>query len=143
VSVRETKRRNLSKVSVGDLRDRIKIKRQNLEPGIGVDFDIDFDDEIDVWASVNSLGLVSSSPSFFSDTNINEAATHTFKIRYIKRLIGSEIDKKYYINYQGNNYRIIDISDPDRRGMYLYIRATIRGQSNDIAPSIDNPLNRI
>jgi head-tail adaptor len=142
MSERETKRRRLSKVSIGDLRERITLKRQNMATG-NVDFGIEFDNDIELWASVNSVNNVGSWPSIFGGSNVKSDASHFFKIRYRTDVLGNDFDKKYYVSHQGRNHYILDISDPENRQQYLYIRTSERGKYNDVDPLTDNPLNRI
>jgi len=130
MSVRQATRRPMKKTAVGDMRDRIILKEQEMKAD-DVDFGVEFNNPVEVWAAIFTPNNVGSGQFKFANTNTDENPTHIFKIRFRDDVTG-----KTYVEHKNVNYRVISIQDPDLRKEYLHIKTTIRGPD-------DLPLNLI
>ncbi len=121
-------RRRLKKTPVGDMRERILIKERAVSPS-------DFDNPsafgeayktlLQPWCIVKTN---ISGRSEFDGVNKSTgggvilSSTHIFTIRYCKGITSQNI-----VEYQGNNYEINRIVDPEERHMYLELNCKILG----------------
>tara|TARA_R110000782_G_scaffold33856_1_gene81376 strand:+ start:79 stop:471 length:393 start_codon:yes stop_codon:yes gene_type:complete len=130
MSTRQATRRPMKKTAVGDLRDRITLKDQEMTAS-DVDFGIEFNNQVTVWAAIFTPNTVGSGQYNFGGTNTDENPTHIFKIRY-----RDDVDGKTYVEHENINYRVVSIQDPDLRREFLHIKTVVRGDGGE-------PLNLI
>ena len=103
------------KVCIGSMSSRIKIQKR-VETFLSTGKTYTFVDVWEVWANKTGVGGYQK----FSGININDIPTDVFNIRDIE-----EITSEYWVNYEGDRYRIIEIRDvEDDRFKALYCRQT-------------------
>lgn len=125
------KRRKLTKLSIGDMRDRITLHTREIQPVDydSYDFEESYDAGTDIWASVSDFTLSNANRQLFNDVEMNaEGPTHTFGIRY-RDWITSET----MVRWRGETYDIIKVQDPEERHQYLLLYARLNGDTTKVA----------
>lgn len=113
------KKQVIRRVSLGDMRHLITINTRTLNAvESGVEFGITFTLFKQVYAYIETV----AGEEFFDGTTLKKISTHNFVIRFIDGLTA-----EYWINYQNNNYEIIDIETLDERGLFMKLRCLKRG----------------
>ena len=120
---RSVKHRRLKKYGIGDMRERLTIHtRAVTAPGFdSVDFTETYDTGIDDWASVETPTVISGVASF-NGINVPDGTTHIFIIRF-----DSSFTAENVIRWEGDAYKILRVTDPDKRQQYLELPARLLG----------------
>ena len=106
----------------GDLDRKIIIKsRAMVAPGPTIDLSMEFTNDKYVWAAVKT----SKGKELFYATNMQDAVTHIFYIRYL-----STLETQHWIEYRGANYDILEIENMDERNEWMAVYCNIRGTSS-------------
>lgn len=107
---------------IGDMRERIKIHNRNMQAPVfgSADLTEKFASTKEVWANIKTV----SGQTIFV-VNVDIALSHEMIIRYDEN-IGSES----WIEYRGNNLKIVTVEDLDERHEFLKLRCSIRGDKD-------------
>ena len=106
-------------VCTGDLNRRITLNSRTLNtPQTSVYYTHSFVDSIATWANVETV----KGKEIFGGTNMDERISHIFRIRY-----RSGITSEHWIKFNGDNYDIIEIENPEEENNFLYIKCNVRG----------------
>lgn len=105
------------KICAGDLNKQIKIINRAIVPA-DISHTINRDDYITVWARVDTR----RGGAFFNGTNMEDAPTHFFYVRF-----GVEVENNFSIELSGNYYMISNIENLNEENRWLKISATKRG----------------
>lgn len=107
----------------GDLDRLIVLKSRALRaPQTTVDFSELFTTEQTVWAALKTT----KGRNTFYITNMGIAVGHVFYIRYFGALTSD-----WWIEYNGDNYDIVEVEDIDERHEWIAIYANVRGTSTE------------
>ena len=121
-------KRQLKKIPVGDMRDRISIRERDLSVP---DFDnpAKFDEAYKtiavVWCRVKTN---ISGRDEFTDVNVStgggliQSSTHIFTIRYREGISAENV-----VSYKVENYEIKRVVNPEERNMYLELYCKVLG----------------
>lgn len=118
---RFTRRRPLKKYGIGDMRHIITVHTRSLTPPAfdSASFLETYDDGVEHWASVETP---KDGVSLFSGVNVPEGVTDLFIIRY-----DSTITTENIVRWEGNAYKILGTTNPDRRNQYLELAVRLLG----------------
>jgi SPP1 family predicted phage head-tail adaptor len=116
----KSKKQVIRRPDIGDMRHKIEIRTQAIAPinTDNPDFGENFTLFKTVWAKIDTV----SGEEIFAGTSLIKIVTHVFTIRYIATLT-----KEFWIFYQGNSYKIVDVEPLDERKVFMKIRCIIRG----------------
>ncbi len=115
------------KLCVGDLRELIAFKVRFITPPADVNYDNTFGALISVYAAIETV----NGQSLFDNVSGQDIPiTHKFYIRFIDN---AAINTESWVEFQGNNYKILTLENVDERNQYLIIRASLKGPANIVA----------
>jgi SPP1 family predicted phage head-tail adaptor len=113
-------------VCIGDLDRIISLKVRSLVgDSNSADFLLNFTNDGDVWAAIQTTA---NGEVFFDGMNTEVITTHKFYINYI-----SLFTQEIWIEFEGNNYDIINVEDLDERHEFLKLNCVIRGSNSNEA----------
>lgn len=117
-------RSKIRKICIGDMDKQIILKSRSISSPLGdsVDYSEEFTEISNPWSMVHTL---SRGPIFFDDTNIATQVTHIFGIRY-----ESGITSEIWVEYDGENYDVLNVENLDQRSEFLILSAVHRGDAN-------------
>lgn len=110
-------------VCIGDMRNIIDIRARNITVPLGVS--PDFGEEFTLIRRVPAAIKTVQGRMFMTGTNRDDSISHEF---YIRKISGVLITSEEWINFNGENYDIVRVENIDERGLFLNIRANIRGE---------------
>ena len=121
------RRRKSRSPQVGDMRERIVINERAIgAPATGsAAFRQTLTEIAPVWASVETLKGVEVFDDVSRESSsqgITAGATHLFTIRYRNDVTFSNI-----ITFDGNNYKILPVDNPDLRKRWLFLFCQLLG----------------
>lgn len=107
---------------IGDMRERIDIHDRNMQAPVFGSSDLTekFASTKTVWANIKTI----SGQTVFV-VNVDIALSHEIIIRYDEN-VGSES----WIEYRGNNLKIVTVEDLDERHEFLKLRCSSRGDKD-------------
>ena len=121
-------KRQLKKIPVGDMRDRISIRERGVAaPDFNnpAKFEEAYKTIATLWCKVKTN---QSGRDEFSDVNVSTgggillSSTHVFTIRYMDNITSENV-----VEYKGDNYEINRIINPEERNMYLELNCKVLG----------------
>jgi len=123
-------RRRLQKVAVGDMREKIGLNERSIRPPAYGSADITeaYTLIANVWAKVDTLDYQSSGRREFDGVDVGESATHAFTIRYRDGVTAETV-----IDYGGELYKILRVTDLDERHQFLKLDAKVLGDNDKAA----------
>ena len=117
--------RKKRRLCIGSMDEQITLEVRSIQsPWVssvdadGVDLGESFTNQRLVWAAVNTTRGWQT----FDGTNIANAVTHLFYIRYIPNVTFED-----WILYKGERYDIVDVENLDERNEFYVLRANKRG----------------
>jgi hypothetical protein len=114
------------KTCAGDLRFKIEIIDRSQDPD-GCDLNFLTPIKATTRAKIETLETIgANSRLIFDDTNISEAVTHKFTIRFRTDLLGDDI-----IKFDDRYFKIQGFKDADERKKWLVIYCVERGDVNN------------
>ncbi len=117
-------RKNIRKVAIGDMVDRITIYNRTMTPPVNgsVDFTENFTGPRAVWACVNTV----SGKTFFDSTNTEHVVTHEIHIRWL-----TGITSESWIDLiDGTRLKILPTEDFEIRKDFMLLKCTERGPNS-------------
>jgi SPP1 family predicted phage head-tail adaptor len=119
---RQTFKRPNRQFCLGDLDKRIIIKNRSIQvPEFkDADFTEKFDGDKEVWANIKTT---SGQTIFVVNTDV--AMTHMIGIRY-----DPSVTSESWVEFEGNNLKILTVEDIDEEHEFMMLRCTKRGDSD-------------
>lgn len=114
-------RRKNRRVCVGDLDTLIVIQNRNLSAPefSAVDFNEDFDGDLDVWAAINTV----TGKTFFDGVSVDTQITHEILIQFEETVTASS-----WVLLDGTNrLDILNVEDLEERHEFMLLTCTDRG----------------
>jgi SPP1 family predicted phage head-tail adaptor len=108
---------------IGELTDRIKIRRWQDQPDAGFGIEPTFDGGIDVWAKVLPVG----SAIFFGAMQVGEGITHQVLVRYSPSVNEATVTEQHIFELDDQRYRIKRANKFKGQKNFLFIEAELLG----------------
>jgi len=108
---------------LGDLRERIHLHDRAIQAPIfgKADSTEEFSGPKIVWASVKTV----SGKTIFTGANIDVALSHEIIIRY-----DDKVTSETWVEFEGKNFKIVNVEDLDERHDFLRLLCTERGDKD-------------
>jgi len=108
---------------IGDMSERIKLHNRSIQvPEFGTyDFTETFTGTKTVWANVQTA----AGQTFFTGANIDVGLSHIIIIRY-----DEAVTSETWIEFNGNNLKIISVENLDENNEFLRLRCSERGDKD-------------
>jgi len=108
---------------IGDMRERIHLHDRSIqEPDFGTtDPTEKFTGPKIVWANIKTV----AGKTIFTGANIDIALSHEIIIRY-----DDKVNSETWVEFEGNNLKIVKIEDLDERHDFLRLLCTERGDKD-------------
>jgi hypothetical protein len=119
-----SRRGSKKRTCIGQRDKEITIKVPYITAPGDVDYDRVFADKITVFARIQTT----TGKTVFDDVSGRDIPlTHIFDIPYLDNI---ELTSEDFIEYLGNNYKIISVENVDERNVDWIIRASFKGPAN-------------
>jgi SPP1 family predicted phage head-tail adaptor len=108
---------------IGDMSKRVHLHNRALQVPEFEDYDVseEFSGTKTVWANVRTV----SGETFFTGVGIDIGLSHEIIIRY-----DVSVSSETWIEFEGNNLKIVSVENLDERDEYLRLRCSNRGDKN-------------
>lgn len=125
MSERKVRRRKLTKLSVGDMRERVSLKERSITPPDfnSASFTENYIQIAEVWAVVETKDFSSSGQVLFAEVNDPDARpSHRISIRY-----RDDITSETRISWRDELYEILPVTNFEERNGYLMLDCKLMG----------------